>query len=368
MEDLLQQLAEAKGMPASLVERSAQARAKATGQSTDDVLREWAVEEGVAGATAPATPEPASAPVTSEPSPAGAVAGGLSGAALLDAVAEARGMPASLVERSAGARAKKTGGSTDDVLREWAVEAGIEVGAAPAAATSAAAAPEPGVVAAIVEPADEPVGAVSVEVFEPTAAVPAAEGPEAADETGSRRRYPVLLAAAMVLIPLMAVLYLVVVPNGPSCGSSGQLAVDPVSGEAVGCDGAEYGGGEVNSFAAGEEIYQANCAVCHAAEGTGGAGPAMSGGAVLATFPEDACVTQIEWVALGSSGWPDATYGADAKPVIGGMPGFEGSLIAEELAQVILYERVAFGGEDLATAEAECGLMGDAADGETESG
>jgi adenosylcobinamide amidohydrolase len=43
MEDLLQQLAEAKGMPASLVERSAQARAKATGQSTDDVLREWAV-------------------------------------------------------------------------------------------------------------------------------------------------------------------------------------------------------------------------------------------------------------------------------------------------------------------------------------
>jgi mono/diheme cytochrome c family protein len=287
---------------------------------------------------------------------------------LLDAVAEARGMPGSLVERSAGARAKKTGGSTDDVLREWAAEAGIEVGAAPVAATPSAAASEPAVVATVVEPADEPVGAVTVEVFEPTAEVPVAVGAETADETGPKRRYPVLLAAAMVLIPLMAVLYLVVVPNGPSCGSSGQLAVDPVSGEAVGCDGAEYGGGEVNSFAAGEEIYQANCAVCHAADGTGGAGPAMSGGAVLATFPEDACVTQIEWVALGSSGWPDATYGADAKPVVGGMPGFEGSFTAEELAQVVIYERVAFGGEDLATAESACGLMGDAAEGETETG
>ena len=278
-------------------------------------------------------------------------------------------MPASLVERSAGARAKKTGGSTDDVLREWAVEAGIEVGAAPAPADApAAASPAPAVVASIDEHADEPVDAVTVEVFEPTAEVPAAEGAEAADETGSQRRYPVLLAAAMVLIPLMAVLYLVVVPNGPSCGSSGQLAVDPVSGEAVGCDGAEYGGGEVNSFAAGEEIYQANCAVCHAADGTGGAGPAMSGGAVLATFPEDACVTQIEWVALGSSGWPDATYGADAKPVVGGMPGFEGSFTPEELAQVSLYERVAFGGEELATAEAGCGLSGDAVEGEAETG
>jgi hypothetical protein len=50
------------------------------------------------------------------------------------------------------------------------------------------------------------------------------------------------------------------------------------------------------------------------------------------------------------------------------MPGFEGSLIAEELAQVVLYERVAFGGEDLATAEAECGLMGDAVEAQAETG
>lgn len=342
-------------MPASLVERSAGARAKATGRTTEDILREWAEEEGIeVGAVA--APEPAAAP---ESSAVPAAAAGLTGAALLDAVAEARGMPASLVERSAAARAKKAGGSTEDILRVWAAESGIDAGAAPAA-VPAAATPEAAPAAAVVA---EPSGAADVEVLEPTADVPAAGTADGTEGADPKRRYPFLLAAAMVLIPLFAVLYLVVVPNGPSCGSAGQLAVDPVSGEAVGCDGAAYGGGEVNSFAAGEEIYQATCAVCHAADGTGGAGPAMTGGAVLATFPEDACVTHIEWVALGSVGWPEATYGANGKAVAGGMPGFEASLTPQELAQVTLYERVAFGGEDLATAEAGCGLMAEDAEG-----
>ena len=38
------------------------------------------------------------------------------------------------------------------------------------------------------------------------------------------------------------------------------------------------------------------------------------------------------------------------------MPGF-GTLTETELRAVVLYERVAFGGEDLAAAEADCGLM-----------
>jgi mono/diheme cytochrome c family protein len=368
MEDLLQQLAEARGMPASLVERSAGARAKATGRTTEEILREWAEEEGIAVGAAE-EPEPAVAPETAAaPEPAATAAAGLTGAALLDAVAEARGMPASLVERSAAARAKKTGGSTDDVLREWAADAGIEAGAAPAEVPAAPAPEAAPAAAAVAEPGDEATGAADVEVLAPTADVPAAGVADAAEDADPKRRYPFLLAAAMVLIPLFAVMYLMVVPNGPSCGSAGQLAVDPVTGEAVGCDGAAYGGGEVNSFAAGEEIYQASCAVCHAADGTGGAGPAMSGGAVLAVFPEDACMSHIEWVTLGSADWPDATYGANGKAVAGGMPGFAASLTPEELAQVALYERVAFGGEDLATAEAECGLVGDAAEGEVASG
>ncbi|NIS28544.1 MAG: hypothetical protein GWO04_00630 [Actinobacteria bacterium] len=41
------------------------------------------------------------------------------------------------------------------------------------------------------------------------------------------------------------------------------------------------------------------------------------------------------------------------------MPGFEGTLTDEELAAVALYERVAFGGQALADAEADCGLAGE---------
>ena len=68
----------------------------------------------------------------------------LSVAALLTAVAEARGMPESLLERSAAARAKKTDGTVDDVLTEWAEEAGL-VSASPQAP---AASPTPATVAA----------------------------------------------------------------------------------------------------------------------------------------------------------------------------------------------------------------------------
>ncbi len=85
----------------------------------------------------------------------------------------------------------------------------------------------------------------------------------------------------------------------------------------------------------------------------------MAGGTVLETFPEDACPSHIEWVALGSAGWPDDTYGAQNKPVAGGMPAF-GSLTETELAQVVLYERVEFGGEDEEAAEQECGFAEEA--------
>ena len=65
---------------------------------------------------------------------------------------------------------------------------------------------------------------------------------------------------------------------------------------------------------------------------------------------------QIDWVTLGTGGWPDPTYGDTAKPVGGGgvMPAFGGVLTPEEIAAVVLYERVAFGGEDRAEAESTC--------------
>jgi len=164
----------------------------------------------------------------------------------------------------------------------------------------------------------------------------------------------VWLAATFVVVPLIALLYLVSVPNGPRCGSAGRLLVDPATGEAVGCDGNPYGAGQVDDFGAGEALFAANCAICHGPEGGGGVGPAMAGGAVLETFPEGSCALQLRWVTGGSAGWPDPTYGAQGKPVKGGMPTFGASLTDREIAQVVLYERVAFGQEDLETAKADC--------------
>jgi mono/diheme cytochrome c family protein len=182
------------------------------------------------------------------------------------------------------------------------------------------------------------------------------EEPLPEEPASPRSRYPAWLAAVLIIVPLLAVLYVVVVPNQPTCGSAGQLAIDPATGNAVGCDGGEYGVGAVSNLSAGAAVYDAACAVCHGPNGGGGAGPAMAGGAVLAAFPESACAPQIEWIALGSNDWPDATYGANDTPVAGGMPGFDGQLTELEIAQVTLFERVEFGGLDVETAEAECGF------------
>jgi hypothetical protein len=363
---LLAAVAEARGMPESLIERSASARADTAGVDLDDILRDWAEEEGLdvldsspsggggGGEAADGGGQASTAPVPSSD----AAAAGLSGAALLAAVAEARGMPESLVERSAKARAKSEGGSVDDVLLEWAEEEGLDVGGV----DQAAAVPIPDVPSVDqAEDLEELVGASDagpapkVDIPGPVELEPIEESvPEV--PASPRSRYPAWLAAVLIVIPLLAVLYVLVVPNQPTCGSAGQLAIDPATGNAVGCDGGEYGAGGVSNLAAGAAIYDAACAVCHGANGGGGAGPAMAGGAVLVAFPETACESQIEWIALGSADWPDATYGANNTPVAGGMPGFEGQLTELEIAQVTLYERVEFGGLDVEAAEAACGF------------
>ncbi|MGB5730105.1 MAG: c-type cytochrome, partial [Acidimicrobiia bacterium] len=372
---LLAAVAEARGMPESLVERSASARAKTAGVDVDDILRDWAEEEGllaapVAPASSPADSSPSSqippsqgevpppgggggqASAAPEPSSDVPAAGALSGAALLAAVAEARKMPESLVERSAKARAKSAGGTVDDVLLEWAREEGIDVGGSDKDYVPAADQPED--LEELVNASD--VGpAPKVDIPSPIEPEPIEE-PEPEEPASPRSRYPAWLAAVLVVVPLLAVLYVVVVPNQPTCGSAGQLAIDPATGNAVGCDGAAYGVDAASNFSAGAAIYDAGCAVCHGPNGGGGAGPAMAGGAVLAAFPEEACASQIEWIALGSGDWPDATYGANNTPVSGGMPGFEGQLTELEIAQVTLFERVEFGGLDVETAETACGF------------
>ena len=93
---------------------------------------------------------------------------------------------------------------------------------------------------------------------------------------------------------------------------------------------------------AGGEIYVSSaCAGCHQAGGGGSAAvPALT--EVLVDWPDFR--DQMMWVRLGSTGWQEYsdTYGANDKPSEGGMPAHP-SLTDQELAEVILYERVQFG-------------------------
>lgn len=268
---------------------------------------------------------------------------------LLDQVSTESNVPAELLERAATARAAASGVSAEDVVKQWAGVAGdapATTAAAPAAEVTPApaeAAPPPAA-----EAPAEPEASETVEVLEPTAPSPGTEAvasevkEEPVEALGG---VPGWMAAAFALIPLIAVMYALSVPNGPDCGSSGQLTVDPVTGNAVNCDGSEYGSTEGDLIATGEAIYASSCTACHGAGGGGGAGPALNGGSVLATF--SSCADHVAWVALGTAGWPDATYGDNEKAVggFGVMPGFGTSLGEQDLVAVAAYERVAFGGE-----------------------
>jgi len=388
---LVQLAAHAKRMPPKLVRSSAEARARNSQTDVDVVLATWAGydlddlrERAAAGnlpavapqTSPPATPTPAPQP-TADPAPAAAAepeppapspaapiaaaAAAMSVDELLDKAAAAKGMPAPLAKRSAQARATKEGTTLEAVLAEWA-------GVDPTLVSSAPATPSEAPVAAEA-PADPqpPAPSDDVEVIEASAGGTAAEllDPEDASMPPRRSGYPTWLAAAFVIIPLLAVTYILVSPNGPDCGTAGQLKVDPVTGLAVNCDGSEFGGSSVDFFSQGAGIY-AQCAACHGANGGGGVGPAFTGGAVLATFPT--CTDHVVWVTLGTANFPDSTYGATNKPVGGGglMPGYEGALTEEQIASVSLYERVAFGGQPLEEAEMDCGLVegeGDGTDG-----
>ncbi len=374
MEELLAAAAQAMNAPVSMVERSAEARAKAEGAAIEDVLRAWSGGGDIVAITP--TPAPAPAPdvavseeppeVVAAPVPASSSAP-MDEAAIVAAAAEKMGMPESMVKRSAAARAKAQGVEVDAVLMEWA---GVD--ASSAAASPAATAPGPATPAAPATPAP-------VVATQPAVEAPASSDeeeppePEDADPLESEQEavaagaLPRWLAALFVFVPAFAIAYALFLPNGPNCGDAGSLAVDPVTGLAVNCDGSAFGSGTVDLFALGAEVYDGiGCTACHGPAGGGVASfPAFTGGALLTTFPQDSCSAQIEWIGLGTLDWPDSTYGANAKPVGGSgavMPGFAGVLSSQEIAAVALYERVAFGGQDLEAAITDCsGVPGAAA-------
>ena len=116
----------------------------------------------------------------------------------------------------------------------------------------------------------------------------------------------------------------------------------------------------INYVALGQQVYSggAACAGCHGAGGGGGVGPAFTGGALYTTFPT--CADHTKWIQLGSANWQSEvgpTYGAEETVSIGGMPGFQGKLTEDELYAVVVFERVVFGGGETEEVLADCGLL-----------
>lgn len=309
--------AAALGIPEALTQRSAEAKAEATGATVDEILAAWA-----GGATAPAAS-------SAEPTDAGEVAA--------DGGSQ---------EQAQGSDATP---QQPDVKIEIPSQQNDRATDAPAAAVSRA--PVPAEVT-MAEAADIP-----VVVTVPT--------------TGIKERtnfaIPNWLSGLLILVPIVALFALGGAATG-ECGKATELRTDVVTGEIVNCDGTPFegssvGGGSTDFVALGQSIYMGqeisavNCAGCHGAGGGGGVGPALNG--VLTVF--GACQSQVEWVGLGTSGFQGvgrSTYGDTNKQVggAGNMPGFASSLSAEQLAAVATFERVRFGGAAPDAALTDCGL------------
>ena len=316
---------------------------------------------------------------------------------VLARAAQVMGAPEELVQRSAEARADADGVSVEEVLAAWAGGGASPMPVAPAAAPPA---PEPVAVAAppsetastaaaIPEPVAPSVSAAPPSPVAPTVAFP--PPPPSEVTTKEAVSFPVVvsvptarlkertsstlprwLAALFWVAPVIGLLYLAGNSARAGCVAGGvELAVNPIDSTVVNCDGTEFTGRVEDTAGAflvvGEAVFE-TCAGCHGANGEGGVGPAM--GTVLSVF--SSCADHIEWVTLATGGFQDAgidTYGDLAKTVggVGFMPGFASTNTAEEIAAVVAFERIRFGGADPDETLVECGLV-ETADGAEEVG
>ena len=86
---------------------------------------------------------------------------------------------------------------------------------------------------------------------------------------------------------------------------------------------------------------------CHGATGGGGVGPKLNGGETDQDLPRRrlAAEAHIEWVTNGSGAFKGQGYGDPNREggqrvaTSGGMPGFGGTLSAEEIEAIVDYER-----------------------------
>jgi mono/diheme cytochrome c family protein len=188
------------------------------------------------------------------------------------------------------------------------------IGGEAAPGDEAPAAAAPATTEAADTPAPAPAAAPAVPAEPPAPEPPKPVRPEVAAAL-SRRRIPYWALPVLLALPLWAYVY------------QGTLEPPPEPESGV--------------LALGEEVY-GQCAACHGASGGGVSGPPLTD--VLQTWPDFR--DHVAWVAVGSQGWPADSYGANDRPKNGGMPAFASILSEEELAQVVLYERVEFGGLD----------------------
>jgi len=134
-----------------------------------------------------------------------------------------------------------------------------------------------------------------------------------------RRRVPVWAMPVLAALPLWAYVYVSTLSPAP-------VENDPLT--------------------LGEAVYtSAGCSGCHGASGAGSASvPGFVDGQVTEVWKDYR--DQMAWVRLGEDGFPGSTYGDNGQQKVGAtMPAHPG-LSDEELAQVVLYERRALGGEE----------------------
>ncbi|WP_436793741.1 c-type cytochrome [Actinospongicola halichondriae] len=211
-------------------------------------------------------------------------------------------IPDHLLERSRARRAAMGGGDGGDAVGSGGGDSASSAAPAKAAASAPVAASMPSHPAPV-EEAPAPPPSPMVQAY------------------NNRRKIPFWAMPVLAIIPVWA--YLFVGTLDPPPEGDGPLVL-------------------------GTELYGAGCASCHGGAGGGGVGPAFTNGAIYETWPsfED----HFEWVRLGSNGWlaeKGDTYGANAKPVNTGMPGFTAEALSDaDLIYIILHEREDLGGEN----------------------
>lgn len=192
-------------------------------------------------------------------------------------------------------------------------EATATATATTSASTAAAASP------ALAEPAglEAATGAGGVTVVEEP------QAPAAPPPIPRRPKTPFWMVSVLAILPIYAFIY-------------------------YGAFGARHAAAANDPVAVGNAIFHsAGCSGCHGNNGEGAVGPALA--SVKKTFPNVA--DHLSWVHTGSAPFAGKSYGNSGRIATGGMPGFASSLSDAQIADVVCYERVGFGG---GSASADC--------------